>query len=124
MQVLRKHRNVMTTWKLRRLWPVFVESSLSILWAICFLVLTSLWIVSYAIGLPPVGASPIPNLWGMTIATICLLKLLTGTLIDRRYDRGIVRFLPYAVWLPDHLLGLPGRHHRHRAALPVAPPSQ
>jgi poly-beta-1,6-N-acetyl-D-glucosamine synthase len=100
MQVLRKHRNVMTTWKLRRLWPVFVESSLSILWAVCFLVLTSVWTVSYAIGLPPVGASPIPNLWGMAIATICLLQLLTGTLIDRRYDRGIVRFLPYAVWYP------------------------
>jgi biofilm PGA synthesis N-glycosyltransferase PgaC len=100
MQVLRKHRNVMTTWKLRRLWPVFVESSLSILWAVCFLVLTSLWTLSYAIGVPPVGASPIPNFWGMAIATICLLQLLTGTLIDRRYDRGIVRFLPYAVWYP------------------------
>jgi biofilm PGA synthesis N-glycosyltransferase PgaC len=100
MQVLHKHRGVMTTWKLRRLWPVFIESSLSILWAVCFLVLTSLWTLSYAIGLPPIGASPIPNLWGMAIATICLLQLLAGTLIDRRYDRGIVRFLPYAVWYP------------------------
>jgi biofilm PGA synthesis N-glycosyltransferase PgaC len=100
MQVLRKHRDVMTTWKLRRLWPVFVESSLSILWATCFLVLTSLWAVSYAFGVPPVGASPIPNLWGMAIASICLLQLLAGALIDRRYDRGIVRFLPYAVWYP------------------------
>jgi biofilm PGA synthesis N-glycosyltransferase PgaC len=100
MQVLRKHRDVMTHWKTRRLWPVFVESSLSILWAVCFLVLTSLWTVSYAMGIPPVGASPIPNLWGMVIATICLLQLLTGALVDRRYDGGIVRFLPYAVWYP------------------------
>jgi biofilm PGA synthesis N-glycosyltransferase PgaC len=100
MQVLRKHRNVMTTWKLRRLWPVFIESSLSILWALCFLVLTSLWTISYAVGIPPVGASPIPNLWGMAIGTICLLQLVAGTLIDRRYDAGIVRYLPYAVWYP------------------------
>ena len=99
-QVLRKHADVMVTWKSRRLWPVFVESSLSILWSVCFVFLTSLWTLSYAVGLPPVGASPIPNLWGMAIATLCLLQLLTGVLIDRRYDRGIVRFLPYAVWYP------------------------
>ncbi|ODU08547.1 MAG: N-glycosyltransferase [Rubrivivax sp. SCN 71-131] len=99
-QVLRKHADVMVTWKSRRLWPVFIESSLSILWSVCFVFLASLWALSYAIGLPPVGASPIPNLWGMAIGTLCLLQLLTGVLIDRRYDRGIVRFLPYAVWYP------------------------
>ncbi len=99
-QVLRKHADVMVTWKSRRLWPVFIESSLSILWSVCFVFLAALWTLSYAVGLPPVGASPIPNLWGMAIATLCLLQLLTGVLIDRRYDRGIVRYLPYAVWYP------------------------
>ena len=100
MQVLHKHADVMRHWKYRRMWPVFVESSLSVLWAVCFVVLTAIWTLSYGIGLPPVGASPIPNLWGMTIATICLLQLGTGALIDRRYDPGIVRFYPYAVWYP------------------------
>jgi poly-beta-1,6-N-acetyl-D-glucosamine synthase len=100
MQVLHKHRDVMTHWKYRRMWPVFVESSLSTLWAVCFVVLTSIWTVSWAAGLPPVGASPIPNLWGMAIATLCLVQLTIGTLIDRRYDRSIVRMLPYAVWYP------------------------
>jgi poly-beta-1,6-N-acetyl-D-glucosamine synthase len=99
-QVLRKHADVMTTWKSRRLWPVYVESSLSILWSVCFVVLASLWTLSYSVGLPPVGASPIPNLWGMAIATLCLLQLLIGVLIDRRYDPRIVRYLPYAVWYP------------------------
>jgi len=100
MQVLHKHRDVMAHWKYRRMWPVYVESSLSTLWAICFVVLTAIWTVSWAAGLPPVGASPIPNLWGMTIATLCLVQLSMGTLIDRRYDRSIVRMLPYAVWYP------------------------
>jgi biofilm PGA synthesis N-glycosyltransferase PgaC len=100
MQVLHKHRGVMAHWKYRRMWPVFVESSLSTLWAVCFVVLTSIWTISWAAGLPPVGASPIPNLWGMTIATLCLVQLSMGTLIDRRYDRSIVRMLPYAVWYP------------------------
>lgn len=100
MQVLHKHADVMTSWKCRRLWPVYVESSLSILWALCFVVLTLIWTISYAVGLPPIGASPIPNLWGMTIATICIAQLFVGAWIDRRYDPGIVRFVPYAVWYP------------------------
>ena len=99
-QVLHKHRDVLTTWNCRRLWPVFVESTLSILWSLCFVFLTLLWAISYAVGLPPVGASPIPNLWGMSIATLCLLQLTTGVLIDRRYDPRVLRYLPYAVWYP------------------------
>ena len=100
MQVLHKHADVMLSWKCRRLWPVFVESSLSILWALCFVALTTIWGVSYAVGLPPVGASPIPNIWGMVIATVCLGQLLTGALIDRRYDARILRLYPYSVWYP------------------------
>lgn len=100
MQVLHKHADVMTHWKTRRMWPVFIESALSILWALCFVVLTSIWVISWAIGLPPVGASPIPNLWGMAIGTICLLQLIIGALIDRRYDARILRMAPYGVWYP------------------------
>lgn len=100
MQVLRKHRDVLAHWRYRRMWPVFVESSLSILWAVCFVVLTTLWLVSYAAGYPPVGASPIPNFWGMTIGTLCLLQLAVGAWVDRRYDRGIWRFFPYAIFYP------------------------
>jgi biofilm PGA synthesis N-glycosyltransferase PgaC len=100
MQVLHKHREVITTWKYRRMWPIFVESSLSILWAACFIVLTSLWIVSYSVGYPPVGAHPIPNLWGMVIATLAMLQLLTGTLMDRKYDPDTLKYYPYAVYYP------------------------
>lgn len=100
MQVLHRHRGVIVHWKYRRMWPMFIESSLSTLWALCFVVLTTIWILSWAIGVPPVGASPIPNLWGMTIGTMCVLQLGVGAWIDRRYDRSIVRMVPYAVWYP------------------------
>ncbi len=100
MQVLRRHRDVMVHWRYRRMWPIFVESSLSILWAICFVSLTSLWMFSWAAGYPPVGAHPIPNLWGMVIATLAMLQLLTGTLMDRKYDPDTLKYYPYAVYYP------------------------
>jgi len=100
MQVLHKHRDVILHWKYRRMWPIYIESALSILWAACFVLLTSLWIVSYTAGYPPVGAHPLPNLWGMVIATLALLQLLTGTLMDRRYDPDTLKYYPYAVYYP------------------------
>jgi len=66
-QVLRRYGPKTFHWKTRRLWPLVVESWMSITWAYCFVVLTSLWIFCYSIGYPPVGASPIPNWWGMLI---------------------------------------------------------
>ena len=99
-QVLRRHGGAAMTWKRRRLWPLVIESWLSIAWAYCFVVLTSLWIFCYAIGYPPVGASPIPNWWGMLIGTMCLLQLLTGVLLDRRYDRRIPLYYFTAVFYP------------------------
>jgi len=44
--------------------------------------------------------SPIPNWWGMTIGTMCLLQLATGVILDSRYDRGLGRHFPVAVAYP------------------------
>jgi biofilm PGA synthesis N-glycosyltransferase PgaC len=99
-QVLRRYAGVWGSWRARRLWPVFIESALSILWAYCFVILTVFWIASYSYGIPPIGVSPIPNWWGMTIGTLCLTQLLTGVLLDSRYDRTVTRHFPVAVTYP------------------------
>ena len=48
----------------------------------------------------PVGASPFPNWWGMTIATLSLLQLAVGMFLDRRYDNTVVRYFAVAVYYP------------------------
>ncbi len=99
-QVLRRYGPGILNWKSRRLWPLVGESFLSILWAYCFVFLTALWILCYSIGYPPVGASPIPNWWGMLIGTMCLIQLMTGVVLDRRYDRKIPAYYFTAVFYP------------------------
>ena len=99
-QVLSKHRGVPFSWRARRLWPVFYEGVLSIAWAYTFLLLTKYWVLSHALGYSPYGSSPIPNLWGMLTATACLTQLATGVLLDRRYDRDLARYFPFAVLYP------------------------
>jgi len=99
-QVLRRHGSTVTQWQNRRLWPVLAESTLSIAWAYTYTWMVVLWIVSYMAGYPPVGASPVPNWWGMLIGTVCLLQLLTGVVLDRRYDPRIGRYFGVAVLYP------------------------
>ena len=51
-------------------------------------------------GYPPIGASPVPNWWGMLIGTVCLMQLFTGVVLDRRYDPRIGRYFAVAVLYP------------------------
>jgi poly-beta-1,6-N-acetyl-D-glucosamine synthase len=100
-QVLRRHGlQVLGSWKRRRMWPVALEASLSILWAYTFIALTVVWSLSFAAGVPPRGASPIPNWWGMVIASLAMIQLSTGVLLDSRYERAVLRALPVAVLYP------------------------
>jgi biofilm PGA synthesis N-glycosyltransferase PgaC len=99
-QVLRRHAIVPFRWTMRRLWPVYYESILSILWAYVFVFVSMYWLVSHLFGYAPVGTSPFPNFWGMLIATACLLQLLTGATVDSRYDKHIFSSYVEAVYYP------------------------
>jgi len=57
-QVLTRHGRELLKWKHRRFWPVLIEANLSVVWAYAYVVLTTIWLISYAVGYPPVGASP------------------------------------------------------------------
>jgi len=100
VQVLRKHRSVITTWRSRRQWPVFLEAFLSIVWAHVFVVLLGFWLLCLAVGVTPAGASPFPNGWGMLIGTLCLAQLSVGVLLDSRYDRSVRRSFVVAPLYP------------------------
>jgi len=99
-QVLARHWRELMQWKHRRFWPVLIEANLSVAWAYAYVVLTVIWLVSYWVGYPPVGASPIPNFWGMLIATVCLLQLTTGVVLDNPYDEHLKRYFFVAVFYP------------------------
>lgn len=99
-QILKRHGDVVRLYRHRRLWPVISEAVLSVLWAYCAVFLTGFWVASYALGHLPLGISPIPMWWGMLIATMCILQLLTGVLLERRYDREVLSNFPVAVFYP------------------------
>lgn len=99
-QSLARHSEIPLCWKMRRMWPIYYESCASILWSCDFVLMTAFWALCKFSGYSPRGASPIPNFWGMAIATTCIAQLAIGAWTDRRYDRHILRSLPYAIFYP------------------------
>jgi poly-beta-1,6-N-acetyl-D-glucosamine synthase len=99
-QVLRRNAPMLRDWRTRRLWPVFIEAVCSVLWAYVATTMIGFWCLSYAVGLHPLGANPVPNFWGMVIATVALVQLGVGVWLDRHYNRQIGRFYLWAAMYP------------------------
>jgi biofilm PGA synthesis N-glycosyltransferase PgaC len=99
-QVLRRNAGMLGDWRTRRLWPVFLEACLSVAWAYTTVSMVVFWMLSYAVGLEPLGANPVPNLWGMVIATVALVQLGVGIWLDGHYNRGVRRFYLWAAMYP------------------------
>lgn len=99
-QVLRRHAGIFSERRTRRLWPVCIEACLSIAWAYTAVLVARFWAASYVVGLQPLGASPVPNFWGMIIATAALLQLAVGVWLDRHYNRDVTQLYLWAAMYP------------------------
>src|SRR5215217_7035673 len=99
-QVLRRNASMFADIRTRRLWPVFIEAILSVAWAYTAVTMIGFWLLSYAVGFTPLGANPLPNFWGMVIATVALVQLGVGVWLDRHYNRRVGRFYLWAAMYP------------------------
>lgn len=97
LQVLRVHADVMGNWHLRRMWPMYVESCLSTLWNTAYGIVVIIELVLFRYGSPIF--SPY-YFWTMLMATICLVQLFIGGLLERKHDRDIFRYFGYAIFYP------------------------
>ncbi|MBW1660197.1 MAG: poly-beta-1,6 N-acetyl-D-glucosamine synthase [Deltaproteobacteria bacterium] len=103
VEVLIKHRGVFTSWKQRRIWPVYFEYGLSIFWAYMFLFLILVWILQHLglfgfwVNVPP----PIPPKWtGSILAMVCLLQFFVSLIIEKQYEKSIFRYYFWIIWYP------------------------
>ena len=99
-QVLRRHADLFFDWRTRRMWPVFIEAVCAVMWAYLAIGMIGFWALSYVVGLKPLGANPVPNFWGMVIATVALVQLGAGVWLDNRYNRAVARFYLWAPMYP------------------------
>lgn len=98
--MLRKHYDVLLNFKYKRLFLIFLEFILAYIWSILFVVFTILWVLSKIFMNRGVAFSPIPTWYGAFISLVCLVQFFVSSLIDKKYDKDILKYYFYVVWYP------------------------
>ena len=122
-EVMFRHAGIFKSWRRRRLYPVYFEQVMSLLWILLWLLLTvtEIFKLCYDIG------SYMPYLWkSQFLAVVCMVQFIVALCLERRYDKGIFKYMVSAAWYPIiywivnglvALMALPGTLFRKKKKL-------
>jgi biofilm PGA synthesis N-glycosyltransferase PgaC len=93
----------MITGRAPSLLPTYINYVLSLLWS--YTMLLSLCVgLLWVVGLAPPSVLPgyrlIPEWWGLTLAVTYIAQALVSDLLERRYERHMLRSLFWMIWYP------------------------
>lgn len=92
VQVIKKYSRTLFGWREHRMWVVYAEYVISVVWAYSMALIIAVWLIGLVVELPLAWQiSIIPNWQGVLIGTTCILQIFTSMLLDRRYDHKIFR---------------------------------
>lgn len=98
-------KNVLSIWKwrLRYMWPLLLEFSLSAIWAFTFALTIVLWFLGLFFVMPEnlrVLQIVPPGFTGLLLAIVCLAQFSISLLIERRYEPDLHKSLFWIIWYP------------------------
>jgi len=105
IEVLKKHLSIWKDTRQRRLWPVYIDYVLGVLWAHLFALISVLWLLSFYLNLffpsiPAIPSAPfIPRWEGSILALTCLFQFVVSLLLDRQYEKkSLVKYYFWVIW--------------------------
>lgn len=102
-QAILAYSGIWLKWSKRRMWPIYLEYGVSLLWAYCMALTFCLFVLGLlGVSLPADWQvhTLMPGWPGTVVALTCLLQTLVAVSLDSRYDTGLKRNLVWAVWYP------------------------
>lgn len=96
-EVMLRHAGIFKSWRRRRMYPVYLEQVLSIIWVLLWLLLTitELYKLAYT------KDSYIPYLWkSQYLSVVCMIQFTVALFLESRYDKGIFKYMISAAWYP------------------------
>lgn len=122
VEVLQKHLNLWGDWRYRRLWPLYVDYVLGVLWAYALFSLVFTWLVlaiynhfcdlhlvhRYCYALVEIRErlmfplNPLyPRFYGAILGVACLMEFFASFLIDSRYEgKAFFKYYFWIIWYP------------------------
>ncbi|MDZ4957128.1 poly-beta-1,6 N-acetyl-D-glucosamine synthase, partial [Clostridium perfringens] len=95
-EVVLRHWDIFKDWRQRRLWPIYIEQILSIIWAFIWLIITVIYILE---------ARDFQQLmmWfafnSFALVMLSHVQLIISIINDSRYDK-VARYYLWAAWYP------------------------
>jgi len=101
-QAILKFLKIWRHWNSRRMWPIFVEYVLSLLWSYSMLLYFLLYMAQFFFTLPEefIIETLLPRWAGLLIAFTSMTQIAIAMKIDARYDHQLWRNYFYAIWYP------------------------
>ena len=103
IEVLKKNADVWMDWRQRRIWPIYIEYTLSALWAYSLMIIICFWLIQRfgALSFLSKIPAPVPPDWaGSILALLCLIQFLVSLLIERHYEKSILKYYFWVIWYP------------------------
>jgi biofilm PGA synthesis N-glycosyltransferase PgaC len=121
LEVLIKHTKIWKKIEYRRFWPIYIEYVMGALWALALVGVVVVWLIlsllqfgctfpslaSYCspvygfVKALPIFSDPLyPKWYGTVLCLTCLFEFLVSFVIDRKYEKGIMRYYFWVVWYP------------------------
>lgn len=108
-EVFFKNITKIWNWNDHRMWMLVFDFCLSVAWAYSYVLSIILWSIGHFIPMPEGLNVPMiwpPVYWGLVLATVSLMQFATSMLIERRYDRKLLRTMGWTIWYPLFFWGL------------------
>jgi biofilm PGA synthesis N-glycosyltransferase PgaC len=101
-EVMMKYMGQLTTWLSRRMWPVYIEYFVSILWSYSILFTFILWLLGHFMEMPKHLIVPtlLPGWNGVLLGVTCLMQFGVSLLIDSHYEKNIFKYYFWVIWYP------------------------
>ena len=101
-QVLLDYWPQLLSFKTLRLWPLFIEYAMSMLWACLFAVLAAYRLIDLIFYKIDLHSAPVLLMgWaGLMIGTTCLLQMMLSLILDKPYDQGLLKNYFWMIWYP------------------------
>ncbi|CAM3833335.1 poly-beta-1,6-N-acetyl-D-glucosamine synthase [Polynucleobacter arcticus] len=101
-QAILKFSDMWFDWKSRRMWPIFFEYILSLLWSYAMLATILIYCLHFFFALPDfINVQSLTPQWtGVLVAVTSMTQIAVAMFIDSRYDYQIWRNYFFTIWYP------------------------
>jgi biofilm PGA synthesis N-glycosyltransferase PgaC len=121
LEVLIKHFRIWHDIRYRRFWPIYLEYTLGVIWVLSLTGIVIVWLIvtlikslcslsfvaayctpliAFGQTMPEITNPLYPQWYGMVLSLTCLLAFIVSFVIDRKYEKGIMKYYFWVVWYP------------------------